>query len=209
MQKSTPPRIDLYFDFSSPYSYLSVARVHRITQPLNITVRLLPIALGAIFQKLGWQSSPFLAQPRKLDYMWTDVARQARKYHLEFRQPTQFPVGSIQAARIANAYADASWHDSFCLQVLRAYFVHNQDIAQPEVISRILRGLDLNPEETMANASAEESKGLLRALTAQADALNVFGAPSLVVGQELFWGDDRLEDAVACCLSNTHERLTV
>ncbi|HEY1057689.1 MAG TPA: 2-hydroxychromene-2-carboxylate isomerase [Limnobacter sp.] len=208
MHTTATPHIDLYFDFSSPYSYLAVARVHRITKPLNIQVRLLPIALGAIFQKLGWQSSPFLAQPRKLDYMWLDVARQARKHQIEFRQPTQFPVGSIRAARIASAYADAHWHDTFCQRVLQAYFVHNQDIAQPEVISRILQQLNLNPDDIMAHAGSDEAKGLLRERTELADRLQLFGAPSMVVGTELFWGDDRLEDAVACCLSNHPVGLT-
>ena len=125
MQADVNAHIDVYFDFSSLYSYLSVARVQRITKPLNITVRLMPIALGAIFQKLGWQSSPFLEQPRKLDYMWIDVARQARKHGLEFEKSAQFPIGSIVAARVATAYTGAQWHDAFCLRVLKAYFVDN------------------------------------------------------------------------------------
>jgi 2-hydroxychromene-2-carboxylate isomerase len=201
MQADVNSRIHVYFDFSSPYSYLSVARIHRITQPLNIRVQLLPIALGAIFQKLGWQSSPFLEQPRKLDYMWIDVARQARKHGLEFVKPAQFPIGNILAARIATACTDAQWHDAFCLRVLKAYFVDNKDISQPAVVENILRELNLNAEEIIAHSTSESVKGLLRVRTEQADQLGVFGAPTMVVGDAIFWGDDRLEDAVAHCLS--------
>lgn len=201
MQADVNASIDVYFDFSSPYSYLSVARIQQITKPLNITVRLMPIALGAIFQKLGWQSSPFLEQPRKLDYMWIDVARQARKHGLEFEKPDQFPIGSIVAARVATAYKEAQWHDAFCLRVLKAYFVDNKDISQPAVIEKILRELNLDAEEIITHSTSESVKGLLRVRTEQADQLGVFGAPTMVVGGAIFWGDDRLEDAVAHCLS--------
>lgn len=201
MQADVNAHIDVYFDFSSPYSYLSVARIQRIAKPLNITVRLMPIALGAIFQKLGWQSSPFLEQPRKLDYMWIDVARQARKHGLEFRKPDQFPIGSIVAARVATAHTGAQWHDVFCLHVLKAYFVDNKDISQPAVIEKILRDLNLDAEEIISHSTSESAKGSLRARTEQADRLGVFGAPTMVVGDAIFWGDDRLEDAVAYCLS--------
>lgn len=193
-------QIDLYFDFSSPYSYLAVARIDEVVAAYEIKVRLIPVVLGAIFNRLGWQSSPFLAQPRKLAYMWLDVKRQAKKYSLEFEQPTQFPIGSILPARIATAFSDAPWLHDFCLQVFKAYFARNKDISNPETVEKILKQMDLDPQEILPRASSQETKDRLKLITEQADGLQIFGAPSFIVHDQLFWGDDRREDAIEFCL---------
>jgi len=193
-------QIDLYFDFSSPYSYLSVARVDELAAAHRIEVRLVPVVLGTIFDRLGWQSSPFLAQPRKLAYMWQDVKRQAKKYSLEFEQPTQFPIGSILPARIATAFSDAPWLHDFCIQVFKSYFARNKDISSSETIATILKKMDLDPQEILPRASSQETKDRLKLITEQADGLQIFGAPSFIVHDQLFWGDDRLEDAIEFCL---------
>lgn len=192
-------QIDLYFDFSSPYSYLAVARIDKMAAAHGIKVRLVPVVLGAIFSRLGWQSSPFLAQPRKLAYMWQDVKRQANKYSLEFEQPTQFPIGSILPARIATAFSDAPWLHDFCLEVFKAYFARNKDISTTDTIERILKQMDLDPQEILPRASSQETKDRLKLITEQADSLQIFGAPTFIVHDQLFWGDDRLEDAIKFC----------
>lgn len=194
-------QIDLYFDFSSPYSYLAVARIHSLVSSNDIKVQLIPVVLGAIFNRLGWQSSPFLAQPRKLAYMWQDVKRQANKYSIEFQQPTQFPIGSILSARIATAFSDAPWLHLFCLNVFKTYFVFNKDISIQETIQGILVQMGLDPQEILSLASSQETKDRLKQITEQADQLQIFGAPTLIVRDQLFWGDDRLEDAISFCLS--------
>jgi 2-hydroxychromene-2-carboxylate isomerase len=193
-------QLDLYFDFSSPYSYLAVARVDKLAAAHEIKVQLIPVVLGAIFNRLGWQSSPFLAQPRKLAYMWQDVKRQAKKYSLEFEQPTQFPIGSILPARIATAFSHAPWLHDFCVQVFKAYFARNKDISNPETIEKILKQMDLDPQEILPRASSQETKDQLKLITERADGLQIFGAPSFIVHDQLFWGDDRLEDAIDFCL---------
>ena len=192
-------QIDLYFDFSSPYSYLAVARIDKMAAAHGIKVRLVPVVLGAIFNRLGWQSSPFLAQPRKLAYMWQDVKRQANKYSLEFEEPTQFPIGSILPARIATAFSDAPWLHDFCLEVFKAYFARNKDISTTDTIERILKQMDLDPQEILPRASSQETKDRLKLITEQADSLQIFGAPTFIVHDQLFWGDDRLEDAIKFC----------
>jgi len=179
-------QIDLYFDFSSPYSYLSVARVDELAAAHRIEVRLVPVVLGTIFDRLGWQSSPFLAQPRKLAYMWQDVKRQAKKYSLEFEQPTQFPIGSILPARIATAFSDAPWLHDFCIQVFKSYFARNKDISSSETIATILKKMDLDPQEILPRASSQETKDRLKLITEQADGLQIFGAPSFIVHDQLF-----------------------
>ncbi len=193
-------QIDLYFDFSSPYSYLAVARVDEALAAYDIKVRLIPVVLGAIFNRLGWQSSPFLAQPRKLAYMWQDVKRQAKKYSLEFEQPTQFPIGSILPARIATAFSDAPWIHAFCVNVFKSYFALNKDISSTDTIERILKQMDLDSQEILPRASSQETKDRLKLITEQAEGLQIFGAPSFIVHGQLFWGDDRLEDAIKFCL---------
>ncbi|MEW6206034.1 MAG: 2-hydroxychromene-2-carboxylate isomerase [Pseudomonadota bacterium] len=193
-------QIDLYFDFSSPYSYLAVARIDKLVAAHGVKVRLVPVVLGAIFNRLGWQSSPFLAQPRKLAYMWQDVKRQANKYALEFEQPTQFPIGSILPARIATAFSDAPWLHAFCVNVFKSYFALNKDISTTDTIERILKQMDLDTQEILPRASSQETKDRLKLITEQADHLQIFGAPTFIVHDQLFWGDDRLEDAIEFCL---------
>ncbi|WP_288108755.1 2-hydroxychromene-2-carboxylate isomerase [Limnobacter sp.] len=198
-------QIDLYFDFSSPYSYLSVARANHLLDGLPIRLNLKPIVLGSIFKRLGWESSPFLAQARKLDYMWLDVARQARRHGLPFHKPSHFPVNSVLAARVATCSQGEPWLADFCVAAFQAYFVRDEDLSEPNVIGRLLIELGLDSREVLDRATSAHNKSDLRLVTEQADALGVFGAPTFVVNQQLFWGDDRFEAAVDACIQDSAE----
>ncbi|HEY1059527.1 MAG TPA: 2-hydroxychromene-2-carboxylate isomerase [Limnobacter sp.] len=195
---TTNPAADLtvYFDFSSPYSYLSVMRLPDLVRERALTVRYAPIVLGAIFNKLGWESSPFKSQPLKMNYMWRDMERQSQQLGLRYRKPSEFPVSSINAARVVSADPYADWIPEFCQTVFQAYFECDRDINSPESLIQILDGLGLDGEAQLRAALTEENKLRLRHLTDQALMCGVFGAPSTMVGHELFWGNDRLEDAL-------------
>lgn len=198
--------IDFYFDFSSPYSYLSMARAEHLLAGLPIELRLKPIVLGAIFQRLGWESSPFLAQPRKLEYMWLDVARQAERYGIGFHQPGHFPINSLLAARVATFASDQPWLQQFCKAAFEAYLVNGEDISQPDIVAGILNRLGLDSQAVLALAGGADNKARLRQVTEQADALAVFGAPTFVVDGQLFWGDDRFEAALDACVRDSAAR---
>lgn len=195
--------IDFYFDFSSPYSYLSMARAEQLLAGLPIELRFKPIVLGAIFQRLGWESSPFLAQPRKLEYMWMDVARQAERYGIEFHQPGHFPVNSVLAARVATFASEQPWLQQFCKAAFEAYMINGEDIGQPDIVARILNRLELDSKAILALAAGADNKARLRQVTEQADQLGLFGAPTFVVDGQLFWGDDRFETALDSCIRDS------
>ncbi|MCQ8894960.1 2-hydroxychromene-2-carboxylate isomerase [Limnobacter humi] len=207
------PAADLtvYFDFSSPYSYLSVMRLPDLVRERALTVRYAPIVLGAIFNKLGWESSPFKSQPLKMNYMWRDMERQSRQLGLRYRKPSEFPVSSINAARVVSSAPDADWIPEFCQTVFQAYFECDRDINSPDSLIQILDGLGLDGETQLQAAMTEDNKLRLRHLTDQALMCGVFGAPSVVVGHELFWGNDRLDEALdyAQAFKASHPRNTV
>ena len=129
--------------------------------------------------------------------MWRDLERVCAKHGLPFRRPSRFPRGSLVAARVACLGADAPWGPPFVAAVYHASFVDDREIGEPAVVGEILTALGQPADALLARAGAPETKDLLRRQTERAAALGIFGAPTCVVADELYWGNDRLEDALA------------
>jgi 2-hydroxychromene-2-carboxylate isomerase len=162
-------------------------------------VRWRPFALGAIFKAQGWPAdSPFNWQPAKGRYMWRDLERLCAGYGLPFRRPEPFPQASILAARVAVVGVREGWGEDFARAVYRAEFAEGRQIGEVAVIGDVLAGLGVIAEPVLARANSDEIKAALRAETDEAQRLGIFGAPSFVAADgELFWGNDRLEAALA------------
>lgn len=195
------PRLEFWFEFGSTYSYLSVMRIEALARQHGVEIEWKPFLLGPIFKDFGWDTSPFLLQPQKGAYMWRDMARRARKYGLEFNKPTAFPRNAVHPTRVAVANAGQPWIGAFCRTVMRQNFVEDVDINDPCNALRALHGLVPMPADVLAEAASEANKPLLRAQTEAARAKGIFGAPAFFVGEEMFWGDDRLEDALEYAFS--------
>ena len=150
-----------------------------------------------IFRQLGWNTSPFVLQEAKGRYMWRDMEREARKHGLPFVRPSVFPRVALLPTRVATLGAEEPWMGEFCRRVMRQNWVDDLDIDTPENVLRALDGLVEAPQAVLAAALLEENKLRLRASTEEARARGIFGAPTMLVGDEMFWGNDRLEDAVA------------
>jgi 2-hydroxychromene-2-carboxylate isomerase len=189
--------IEFWFDFASNYSYLSMLRIRRLAAGAGLQVHLKPFLLGPIFKSLGWENSPFVLQAAKGSYVWRDMERQCAKYGLPWRRPSVFPRNSVLAARVALHGEGTPWVDAFCEQVMLANFAEDRDIASEAVIAAILGGLGTDSAATIAAAKEEPCKAALRARTAQAQERGMFGAPMFFAGGEMYWGNDRLEDACA------------
>ena len=189
--------IEFWFDFASNYSYLSMLRIRRLAAGAGLQVRLKPFLLGPIFKSLGWETSPFVLQAAKGSYVWRDMERQCAKYGLPWRRPSVFPRNGLLAARVALHGEGTPWVDAFCEQVMLANFAEDRDIAAEAVIAAILDGLGEDSAVIIAAASGQSCKAALRARTAQAQERGIFGAPTFFVGSEMYWGNDRLEDACA------------
>lgn len=190
------PTIEFWYEFASSYSWLSVMRIEALAAGAGVEVAWRPFLLGPVFLALGWNDSPFNIYPPKGRYMWRDLARLAQKYGLPFRMPGRFPRSGVLAARVALLGVEEGWVAPFSRAVLNANFAEDREIGEAVVIGEILATLGLPAEDLLARAVTPENKLALRAQTERAAELGLFGAPSFRVGDELFWGNDRLEDAL-------------
>ncbi len=191
------PKIEFWYEFASSYSYLSVMRLEPLAEKAGVEIVWRPFLLGPVFLALGWNDSPFNIYPPKGRYMWRDLARLADKYALPFRMPSRFPRSGLLAARVALLGVEPGWVAPFSRAVMSANFAEDREIGEPAVIAEILVDLGLPADTLLEAAVAPENKDALREQTERGVRLGLFGAPSFVVGEELFWGNDRLEDALA------------
>jgi 2-hydroxychromene-2-carboxylate isomerase/ubiquinone/menaquinone biosynthesis C-methylase UbiE len=189
-------RVELWFEFASTYSYPAVMRAGALAREAGVELVWRPFLLGPIFKSQGWNDSPFNLYPVKGRYMWRDLERICAELQLPFRKPSVFPRKGLLAARVAFACQDEPWTGDFVRAVYRANFAEDRDISDPEVVAELLAEVGQSPEPVVVAQSGNAKDGL-RAQTERAQALGIFGAPSFVVDGELFWGNDRLEAALA------------
>ncbi|MCK9379472.1 MAG: 2-hydroxychromene-2-carboxylate isomerase [Sulfuritalea sp.] len=190
-------QIDFWFDFASTYSYLSAMRIEPLAAARGVTVNWRPFLLGPVFTAMGWNDSPFNIYPSKGRYMWRDMERLCKQYGLPLRRPSKFPRNGLRPARVICAHHDAAWVPDFARAVFSAGFAADQDIGEREVVAGLLRSLGLDAEALIAAGESPEGKDLLRRQTDEAFNLDIFGAPTFMAGTEMFWGNDRLEQALA------------
>jgi len=190
------PEIEFLFEFGSNYSYLSVMRIEDEARRRSVRIIWKPFLLGPIFRALGFENSPFVLQKEKGAYVWRDMARQCRKYGLRWTQPSTFPRLGVLPLRVALIGVDKPWIGAFCRQVMELNFARDEDINHAEQLAPILTQLDLPAADILEQAQSEPIKTLLRQQTDQARSKGIFGAPTFFVGTEMFWGNDRLDDAL-------------
>jgi 2-hydroxychromene-2-carboxylate isomerase len=190
--------LEFWFEFGSTYSYPAALRVERLARERGVALAWKPFLLGPIFKAQGWNDSPFNLYPAKGRYMWRDLERVCAAEGVSFRRPSRFPRNGLLAARIAAAHADAPWLPEFVREVYRANFARDEEIAEPAVVARCLESAGApDPNARLEAVGTEPAKARLRALTDEAIAKDIFGAPSFIAAGELFWGNDRLEAALA------------
>lgn len=191
-------KLTFWYEFASTYSYLSAMRVEDAAAAAGVEVTWQPFLLGPIFKAQGWDTSPFNVYPAKGRYMVRDVGRLAAARGLAFDMPDPFPANGLKAARVAVVGMAEGWTASFSKAVFRAEFAEGRDIADESVLADLLTGLELDAADILARSNAPTIKERLRTATETAGRLGIFGAPSFTTGDgELFWGDDRLELALA------------
>jgi 2-hydroxychromene-2-carboxylate isomerase len=192
------PRLDFWFDFGSTYSYPAALRIQGLAQAAGVEVRYRPFMLGAVFKAQGWETSPFNIYPAKGRYMWRDLERLCHDLGLPLVRPDPFPQNSLLAARVAVAGAGESWIADFCTAVFRAEFGEGRQIAETAVVRDILEALGVAADPLLGSSQIVEIKARLRGETEEAQRLGIFGSPTFVTEDgELFWGNDRLEAALA------------
>lgn len=197
------PTIDCWFDFASTYSYPACMRAEALAKAGGVTIRYRPFLLGPIFKAHGWDTSPFNIYESKGRYMWRDLERLCADLSIPFRKPAPFPQNSLLAARVALAGEGEAWRDKFCRAVFHAQFGEGRRIDDPAAIGEILQNVGAPARSILELAQSDPIKLQLRTQTEEAGRLGIFGAPSFVTADgELFWGNDRLEAAIAWAKQN-------
>lgn len=203
--------LEFFFDLASPYSYLAATQLEALCARTGANLEWKPMVLAAVFKSVG-NSMPATVLP-KARYMLTDLQRWARQYEVPFRMTSRFPVNALKPMRLIVAAEGQgqgqgpgqgpsqgpSKTGPLSLALFRALWVEDRDITTPEEMRAIAAEVGLDGEALLARIEAPEVKDRLRAYTDEAIARGVFGAPALLVGPELFWGNDRLhfvEDAL-------------
>jgi 2-hydroxychromene-2-carboxylate isomerase len=189
--------LEFWFDFGSNYSYISTLRIEALAREHGVPLRWRPFLLGPIFRSFGWESSPFVLQKAKGEYVWRDMQRACRKVGIAWTRPTEFPRAAVLASRVALAGTEASWVAEFCRRVMCRNFVDDREIASRDAVAELLHGMGLPVDAWLQAAEAAPNKLALRAQTEEAVRRGIFGAPTFFAGDEMFWGNDRLEDALA------------
>ena len=187
--------LEFWYEFASTYSYPAAMRLEGEARKTGIEVRWRPFLLGPIFGAQGWNDSPFNIYPAKGKYMWRDMERICERQGLTLKEPVRFPQNGLRAARIVLALPEAL-RPAFTREVYVANFAAQKDISDEDVLARLLVALEVEPRPVLEKAGSGEVKAALKAQTDEAIAKGIFGAPSFVVGEELFWGNDRLEQAL-------------
>ncbi len=192
------PAVDLWFDFASSYSYPTVMRAGALASEAGVSLRYRPFLLGPIFKAQGWDTSPFNLYEAKGRYMWRDLHRLCADLGLPFRRPSPFPQNGLLAARVALAGEGKGWLCDFCRGIFSAQFGEGRRIDDPAVVGDVLTALGVPHRPTFELAQSDPVKTRLRAQTEEAGQRGIFGAPSFTTEDgELFWGNDRLEAALA------------
>lgn len=191
-------KLEFWYDFASTYSYLTAMRIEELAAAADVEIAYRAFLLGPIFKAQGLTTSPFVLNLAKGRYMARDIERIAQSRGRTFRMPEPFPANSLAAARIAMVAEEEGWIGDFTRAVFAAEFADRADIAAPEALARILSDLGQDPARVLKRTASDEVKTALRARTETAAAKGIFGAPTFITEDgEIFWGDDRLEAALA------------
>lgn len=187
--------LDFYYFIGSTYSYLSVSRATALAQARGVGLAWRPFSVRTLMREQ--KNIPFADKPVKLRYMWRDLERRAARFHVPFEGPAPYPIDADELAnRVATLASLEGWCPQFTQAAYRAWFLGKQDPGQPDALRAILAGLGQDPERCLAQADGDAVRDAYAASTDRARELGLFGSPTFVCGTEIFWGDDRLEDAL-------------
>jgi 2-hydroxychromene-2-carboxylate isomerase len=188
--------INFWFTMGSTYTYLSVMRLGELQRSSGIQFRWRPFHLLVILQEM--KHVPFADKPAKSAYMWRDIERRAAMYNLPASFPVPYPAKqSIRANLVAIVGMRQGWGVDFVRAAYRRWFQLGQETGSEPNVSESLRDIGQEPQSVLALANATDATAALIAETEVAKKLGIFGSPTFVVGSELFWGDDRLDDAIS------------
>lgn len=191
-------KLDFYFFVGSTYSYLSVSRAGALAAAHGVELTWRPFSVRTLMREQN--NSPFAGKPTKLKYMWRDLERRASRFGVPFDGAPPYPIDPReQANHVATLASSEGWCEEFVREAYRTWFLDKLDPGDPQVLPGILERVG-KPADCIERAERDEVVSAYAARTDRARTLGIFGSPTWVHNdEEIFWGDDRLEDAIEWC----------
>ncbi len=183
--------VEFFFDYISPATYFAHMVLPDIAERTGAEVIYRPFLLGGVFHATG--NSPPLSIPAKGKWLIDDLERFAKRYNLPFALNPSFPFKTLNLMRGAVWLQKHGDLKSYSDAMFKAIWAEKKNLADEKEVDRILQSLSINPEEFKTAVSLQEIKDELRSNTEEAVQRGAFGAPTMFVGEELFWGQDRLD----------------
>ena len=188
--------IDFYFSIGSTYTYLSVTRIVEVEKKNQIKFNWKPFSVRAIMKEMN--NIPFPKDKvNKVNYMWRDIERRAEAYGFFAKTPVPYPLSEFDLAnQIAILGISEGWGIDYVRSTYKKWFQEGKEPAIDPSISEICNELNLNKEDIISKAKTSKIEQKYLNNTDEARKLKIFGSPSFIVNNEIFWGDDRMEDAI-------------
>lgn len=196
MAKDPATPIEFWFTMGSTYTYLTVMRLPELEKATGIPFRWRPFHLLTILQEM--KHVPFADKPAKAAYMWRDIERRAQMYQIPVRVPAPYPAKqSLIANQVALLGFTEGWGTDFVRAAYRRWFQIGQETGSEPNLSGSLEDIGQNTERVLSLAKSDAISAMLGRETSAARDLGIFGSPTFATAGEIFWGDDRLDDAIS------------
>lgn len=188
--------LEFFFFIGSTYTYLSVSRAAELARAEGVELVWRPFSVRTLMREQN--NSPFAGKPAKMRYMWRDVGRRAARFGIQFAGIPPYPIDPDELAnRVATLAAMEGWCPAFARAAYSTWFLDKQDPGSTQQLRAILTGLGKDVDACVEKANSAEVRDEYASQTARARDLGIFGSPTFVHDTEIFWGDDRLEDALS------------
>lgn len=196
------PTLDFFYFIGSTYTHLAVHRAEEAAARAGVELRWRPFSVRTLMREQN--NIPFAGKPVKAAYMWRDIERRAGRLGVPFTTRPPYPIDAQEIAnRVATLAAAEGWCPAFTRAAYARWFLHGEDPGTPEALRRILAALGRDANAVLAAADGDAIRARYAAETDRARALGIFGSPTFACADgEIFWGDDRLEDALDWCLAH-------
>ena len=185
---------EFFFDFGSPYSFLAHEQIKKIKKEKEIKIKYMPILLGALLKLAGLK--PLVDIPIKGKYMIRDCKLCAEKYNIEFKFNNYFPIITLNLMRCVLVAEKKDFAQNYINKVFNAIWKDGLNLNDNMIVEKLLKNLDINPKTFLMEAVDSKIKDELKKRTDEAYNKGVFGVPSFIVNNKVFWGQDRLEFAL-------------
>ena len=195
-------KIDFYFSIGSTYTYLSVSRIIDVEKKHQVKFNWKPFSVRAIMKEMN--NIPFPKEKmNKVNYMWRDIERRAKGYGFFAKTPVPYPLTEFDLAnKLAILGLKDGWGVDYVRLTYKRWFQEGKEPATEPNISEICNELKIDKERVILNANSSDIENQYLKNTESARENKVFGSPTFIVNSEIFWGDDRMEDAITWSKKN-------